>query len=168
MSVGGQPVEEVPVVQTERLELVGKTRDETRAYLETMPPEYRKEVSPEWLARLEASANIDPWVHGFAIRHRGSGVVIGTGGYTGPPDANGEVEIAYAIDEEHQGKGYATEAAGALVNFAYNHPAVRLVRAHTLPVANASTRVLTKCGFQKAGEIIDPNDGPVWRWVKPK
>ena len=60
------------------------------------------------------------------------------------------------------------EAAGALVNFAYNHPAVRLVRAHTLPVANASTRVLTKCGFQKAGEIIDPNDGPVWRWVKPK
>ena len=95
-------------------------------------------------------------------------MVIGTGGYTGPPDANGEVEIAYAIDEEHQGKGYATEAAGALVNFAYNHPAVRLVRAHTLPVANASTRVLTKCGFQKADEIIDPNDGPVWRWVKPK
>jgi len=158
----------VPAVLTERLELVAKTRDETVAYLDAMPAEYRKEVSPQWLALLEASANIDPWVHGFAIRHRGSGAVIGTCGFTGPPDANGEVEIAYGIDEEHQGNGYASEAAEALVKFAYGYESVRLLRAHTLPVANASSRVLTKCGFQKAGEIVDPNDGPVWRWVKPK
>ena len=156
-----------PTVRTERLELVAKTRDETRAYIDSLPPEYRKEVSPQWLALLEASADVDPWVHGFAVRYRDSGAVIGSGGFTGPPDAKGEVEIAYAIDEEHQGKGYATEVADALVKFAYKQEAVRLVRAHTLPVDNASTRVLTKCGFELAGEIIDPNDGPVWRWVKP-
>jgi RimJ/RimL family protein N-acetyltransferase len=159
---------DVPVVQTPNLELVAKTRDETRAFIESLPPEHRKEVSPQWLARLEASANIDPWVHGFAIRHRAIGAVIGTAGFTGPPDANGEVEIAYAVDPEHQGNGYATEAADALVNFAYAQEGVQLVRAHTLPETNASTRVLTKCGVHKAGDIVDPNDGLVWRWVKPR
>jgi RimJ/RimL family protein N-acetyltransferase len=157
---------DVPVLQTQRLALVAKTRDETRAYVDSLPPEYRKEVSAEWLALLAASADIDPWVHGFSVRRSDSGAVIGSAGFTGPPDANGEVEIAYAIDEEHQGKGYATEAADALVRFAYGHAAVRLVRAHTLREHNASTRVLTKCGFVKAGDIMDPNDGPIWRWVK--
>ena len=158
----------VPIFPTERLDLVAKTRDETRAYIDAMPPEYRKEVSPEWLARLDASADIDPWVHGFAIRLRAIGAVIGTAGFTGPPDANGEVEIAYAVDPEYQGRGYATEAADALVNYAYGFETVRLVRAHTLPVSSASTRVLSKCGFERVGEIVDPNDGPVWRWVKRK
>lgn len=159
---------DVPTLQTKNLELVPKTREETRAFIDAMPAEYRKEVSPEWLARLDASAHIDPWVHGFAIRHRASGAVIGTAGFTGPPDKHGEVEIAYGVDTEHQGKGYATEAAEALVLFAYGHESVRLVRAHTLPETNASTHVLTKCGFHKAGEIVDPNDGVVWRWLRPR
>jgi RimJ/RimL family protein N-acetyltransferase len=74
------------------------------------------------------------------------------------------VEIAYGIDPEHQGKGYATEAAAALVKFALDNGHVRVVRAHTLPEPNASTRVLTKCGFRRIGEVIEPDDGLVWRW----
>ena len=31
---------------------------------------------------------------------------------------------------------------------------------------NASTRVLTKCGFRHIGQVIDPEDGPVWRWER--
>jgi RimJ/RimL family protein N-acetyltransferase len=46
--------------------------------------------------------------------------------------------------------------------------AVRIVRAHTLPQANASTRVLEKCGFAHAGAIDDPEDGWVWRWDLPR
>jgi ribosomal-protein-alanine N-acetyltransferase len=41
-----------------------------------------------------------------------------------------------------------------------------VVRAHTLPNPNASTRVLTKCGFHRVGEVIDPEDGLVWRWER--
>jgi len=52
------------------------------------------------------------------------------------------------------------------VSFAFRHGQVRVVRAHTLPEANASTRVLTKCGFQRIGEVIDPEDGLVWRWER--
>ncbi len=29
---------------------------------------------------------------------------------------------------------------------------------------NASTRVLTKCKFKWVGEVMDPEDGLVWRW----
>jgi RimJ/RimL family protein N-acetyltransferase len=36
----------------------------------------------------------------------------------------------------------------------------------TFSEANASARVLTKCGFRPIGEVIDPEDGPVWRWEK--
>ncbi len=38
--------------------------------------------------------------------------------------------------------------------------------AHTCPEPNASTRVLTKCGFRRVGEVMDPDDGLVWRWEK--
>lgn len=82
------------------------------------------------------------------------------------PDADGLVEIAYGIDEAFQGHGYATEAAAALVDFAFADPRVRVVCAHTLCQAAASPRVLEKCGFTHVGEVVDPEDGPVWRFEK--
>jgi [ribosomal protein S5]-alanine N-acetyltransferase len=156
----------IPPVHTQHLRLVPRTRDEVRADIEHMPPEMRKEVSAAWLAQLEASAEIDPWIHGFTLIHENSGTAVGSCGFKGPPDAHGMVEIAYGIAPEHQGKGYATEAAAALVSYAFGSDAVRVVRAHTLPLPNASTRVLTKCGFQKIGEVIDADDGLVWRWER--
>lgn len=125
-----------------------------------------KDVSPDWLARLEASTTVDPWTHGFALVHLGSSRVIGAAGFKGPPGAEGVVEIAYGVVPDYQGKGYATEAAQALVAYALSDERVRVVRAHTLREANASTRVLAKCGFRCVGEVIDPEDGLVWRWER--
>ncbi len=93
-------------------------------------------------------------------------VIIGFGGYKGPPDADGMVEIAYGVVPAYEGRGYATEAAQALVTYAFGSGRVRAVRAHMLPEANASTNVLRKCGFACLGEVIDPEDGLVWRWEK--
>jgi ribosomal-protein-alanine N-acetyltransferase len=151
---------------TRNLQLVPRTRQEVRASIEQMAPEIRKEVSTTWLELLENSAEIDPWIHGFTLVHKNSGAAVGLCAFKGPPDAAGMVEIAYAIVPEHQGKGYATEAAAALVGYAFGSDQVQVVRAHTLPLVNASTRVLAKCGFQKLGEAIDPDDGLVWRWER--
>ena len=60
-----------------------------------------------------------------------------------------------------------TRVAQALAHYAFRSGRVSLVRAHTLPQENASTRVLTKCGFDFVGEVIDPEDGLVWRWELP-
>jgi len=126
------------------------------------------EVSAAWLERLRSAKVADPWTHGFAVIEESSQTVIGSAGFKGPPDDDGGVEIAYAIVPVKEGRGYATEAAAALVAFAFSDPRVRLIRAHTLPTANASTRVLTKCAFTRTGEIVDPDDGPVWRWQRAR
>jgi RimJ/RimL family protein N-acetyltransferase len=124
------------------------------------------DVSPHWLAALRTSSGPDPWRHGFFVVHRERGSVIGSAGFKGPPDSTGTVEIAYGIVPSFDGRGYATEAAVALVGFALASGQVRMVRAHTLPQANASTRVLLKCGFRHVGTVVDPDDGPVWRWER--
>ena len=153
-------------MQTKSLILVPHTLEGIRAQIEALPPEDKAQVSAGWLARLDAATVADPWEHGFALRQRETGAVVGTAGFKGPPTDGGMVEIAYGVAPEHQGKGYATEAAQALVDYALASGRVRIVRAHTLPQENASTRVLAKCGFRRVGEVIDPDDGLVWRWEK--
>lgn len=155
-------------ILTDNLKLLLQTPEEVLASIEAMSASDRAEVSPEWLARVKASTSADPWMHGFAVVHRASGTVIGSCGYKGPPGREAVVEIAYGVDPAYQGRGYATEAAGALIAFAFGSGRVRLVRAHTRPEESASTRVLTKCRFKRVGEMVDPEDGLVWRWeLKP-
>jgi ribosomal-protein-alanine N-acetyltransferase len=124
------------------------------------------EVAAAYLESLRAASTADPWLHGFAAIHRESGLVVGNGGFKGAPDPEGAVEIAYGIVPAFRSQGYATEVASGLIAFACDDSRVRLLRAHTLPESNASTRVLMKCGFAHRGEVIDPDDGPVWRWER--
>lgn len=153
-------------IPTENLRLVLQTVEETLAAIEALSSADRAYVSADWLARVRALSGPDPWSLGFAVVHRTSTAVVGSCGYKGPPDSDGMVEISYGTDPDHQGKGYATEAAEALVTYAFGDSRVRVVRAHTIEKANASGRVLTKCGFRSIGEVIDPEDGLVWRWEK--
>lgn len=146
------------------LKLVPRTREEVRANLEAMDAQSRAQISVDWWAKFEASATEDPWVHGFHLMSP-DGVNVGLGSFKGPP-VNGAVEIAYAVLPEHQGRGYATAAARAMVEFAFRSPEVRKVLAHTLPEGTASQRVLLKCGFAHTGETVDPDDGLVWRFEK--
>ena len=153
-------------MQTKSLKLVLQTIEEARAEVEAMSPADRAHVSADWFARLGALTSPDPWTLGFSLVHRDSETVVGSTGFKGPPTADGMVEISYGVNPEHQGKGYATESAQALTAYAFSSGKVRVVRAHTRPEPNASTRVLVKCGFRRIGEVIDPEDGLVWRWEK--
>lgn len=128
--------------------------------------EFLLAASPDFAARLQAATEPDPWKFGFAIMHKIDNVMIGLCGFTGPPDADGVVEIAYSIAPLYEGRGLATEAATALVEFAAQSGLVRTVRAHTLPEQNASTSVLGKCHFEKTGEIVDSENNLVWQWER--
>ncbi len=146
--------------------LVPKTRAEAFAMIEAMTSSEKAQVSADWLARLHASSASDPWVHGFAIVRTENGEVVGNCGFTAPPGDDGVVEIAYGVAPEHQGRGYATEAARALIEYAFASGKVRIVRAHTLSTGAASIRVLEKCGFRDVGEVDDPQDGRVRRFER--
>jgi len=38
----------------------------------------------------------------------------------------------------------------------------------TIPSNSASWRVLEKNGFVREGSKVDPDDGEVWNWIKPR
>lgn len=126
------------------------------------------DITQAYFAKLLAPGPADPFLHGFLIAHKSSNLLMGGCAFKGPPTDAGQVEIAYGIAPGFQGQGHATAAARMLIAFAEADARVRTVIAHTLPVANASGRVLTKCGFTKIGDVIDPDDGPVWRWERPR
>jgi [ribosomal protein S5]-alanine N-acetyltransferase len=153
-------------IPTPRLELILQTPDEVLAWVESLPPEVRAEVSPDWIARVRTTAAGDPWALSFSARLRDSGAAVGGCAFKGPPDGDGVVEVAYGINEEHRGRGYAAEATRALVAFAFADGRVRVVRAHTKPDNVASIRVLERCGFDRVGEVVDPEDGLVCRWER--
>jgi RimJ/RimL family protein N-acetyltransferase len=155
----------VTPIYTKNLTLRPNTVEDVRKLLDGMDADQRAQVSPDWLARVNAGT-ADAWTLGYTLVHRITEAGVGSCGFKGPPIEDGTVEIAYGVAPDHQGRGYATEAAAALAEHAFSSGEVRVVRAHTLPDAGASARVLEKCGFLRIGEVVDPEDGLVVRWEK--
>ena len=157
------------VIATERLELVPATPVLTRAALgppdllataidavvpASWPPQYLDAPALEYtLAKLAQGPEQAGWWMYFVVLREGEKgrTLIGSGGYVGPPSADGTVEIGYGIVPDHQRRGYASEAVRGLVRRAFGHAAVARVVAHTLPELEPSIGVLKKCGFRLTG-----------------
>ena len=152
------------ILLTDRLELTLQSPTDVLAWVETLPPEVRCELSPVWLDRLKRATGPDVWSCMFRIRLQSAGTEVGSCGFKGPPDESGMVEIAYGIDEPYRNQGFATEAAGALTEYGLSLNEVRVVRANTKSENAASERTLTKNGFVLMGQFEDPEDGWVNRW----
>jgi RimJ/RimL family protein N-acetyltransferase len=82
------------------------------------------------------------------IIERRTGLVVGSTGLFWPPH-DGVLELGYGIVASRRGRGYATEATGAMVEFALSAPGVHTVSAGAELTNPASVRVLEKCGFQR-------------------
>ena len=91
--------------------------------------------------------------------------LIGMCGFKDEPK-DGAVEIAYFTFPENEGRGYATGMAYCLVDFAKESQETHTVVAHTLKEESASTTILRRLGFEFQGEVVDPEDGSVWRWTQ--
>lgn len=89
---------------------------------------------------------------------------VGSCAFKSPPSEEGVVEIAYFTYPKDEGKGYATAMAAKLIALGSSSPDVTRIIAHTLPEKSASTRVLENNGMRFTGEVMDPEDGRVWRW----
>jgi RimJ/RimL family protein N-acetyltransferase len=69
------------------------------------------------------------------------------------------VELGFSFDPRHQGNGYATEAARALVDWAFSHGFHRVIG--RLEARNtASARVLEKLGMRREALLVENE------WVK--
>lgn len=155
---------------TTRLELVGGTVELARAEINNLPafarllnvpqpsnwpPPLNDEHSQKsFLNSLETAAPHEAgWHLWFCLRSEPR-TLLGSAGFKGAP-RDGVVEIGYSMLEEHQRNGYCTEAVRALIVWAFGHPDVQKVIAHTLLELLPSIRVMKKC------DMVFVGNGPV-------
>ncbi len=124
-----------------------------------------EDVSPSYFAQLRDSNGVDPWFHGFAVIDRESDMVVGNAGFKGPPDAEGIVEIAYGIVPAFEGKGYATEAALASRDYAYQKLGAKTLISLIHPDNAPSKHVATRMGarFEAMIDLADLEPHCVYR-----
>lgn len=161
------------MLSTERLDLVPSTVPTLRAAIEDSerlgmlldarvpggwPPDLLDAPALQWTVdRLREDPNAASWyMYWIVLRGEPARTLVGVAGYKGPPSLDGIVEIGYGVVPEHQRRGYATEAAQALVRNAFAEPKVQRVIAETLPSLEPSMAVLAKCGFDFIGEGSEP------------
>ena len=99
----------------------------------------------------------------FLYTSKMSKKLIGVGGFKNGPDDSGLVEIVYEILPSFKNMGLASEAASALIDYAFDHDA-KGIKAHTTPTEDASIHVLRKLGMTYIRNIPAPSGDEVWRW----
>lgn len=91
----------------------------------------------------------------FAIVLKESGKVVGNIGLIDDPKREYDRVrmMGYALGEAYWGRGYMTEAARALVNYAFETLDLAMISAYCFPSNERSRGVLMKLGFEYEGKL---------------
>ena len=101
-----------------------------------------------YLTQLKEDSSLLYWGSWLVIR-KADGIVIGDICFKGKPDENKVVEIGYGLLENYWNSGYATEAVGVLIQWAFRTSKVDKVVAETLRDNYGSIRVLEKSNMKQ-------------------
>jgi RimJ/RimL family protein N-acetyltransferase len=160
------------MVTTARLNLVASTAHLARAELhdrdafarglgasvpENWPPETLADALPLFLELAEANPQWEGWLGWYAVTSAQPSVLVGSAGFKGPPDGDGAAEVGYSVLPQFEGRGYATEMAAGLIEWARATGRARAILAQTTEDNIGSRRVLAKLGFVAAGPGEDPD-----------
>lgn len=159
-------------IETERLRLRRFTAEdwETLARFYSDDTIMRHMLPGRGLPRREAQERAKSNIHNFndhwsrrhygvwAVEDRQSGRLLGQCGLRWIPEAE-QTELLYLFSKTVWGRGLATEAGRAALDFAFTRTDLDRLIAVTAPQNNASQRVLSKLGFSPAGEA------PLWERV---
>lgn len=123
------------------------------------PGEYDRDAMTYFLEKLTAGGRDAAGWYGWYALRKAEGdtprTLVGSGGFTGPPDAAGTAEIGYSIAADWRGQGLATELVSGLVQQAAATGQVRRLVAHTQPENLASQYVLLRNGFTSVGTDVN-------------
>jgi RimJ/RimL family protein N-acetyltransferase len=156
-----------PLIETARLMMrpfaIDDVDDLSRLWVD---PGVRKflwddQVIPRETAIAVVESSIESFVnHGFgfwAICFKNDPELIGFGGlrhFTEDGGVTSEVEILYGVAPECWGKGVATEAAGAVLNYGFEECELAHIYAGADPPNVASFRVIEKLGMNFSRKMV--------------
>jgi RimJ/RimL family protein N-acetyltransferase len=127
---------------------------------------YGEVLSPEETRNLLAQKVASPawtregdWLTVAAVE-RASGVTVGDVSLRWVGERDRTAEIGFIFDPRHQGKGFATEAARALLDWAFGPAGLHRVIGRTEARNTASARVLEKLGMRLEAHFVENE------WVK--
>jgi ribosomal-protein-alanine N-acetyltransferase len=127
------------------------------------PPPETDDVLEWFRATLTNDPAIAPWFFRWIVDKR-ERRLVGSAGFSGYPDEQGVILCGYGIYPADEGKGYASEAAAALVRWALEQDGVRTVRA-TIPTWHiASQRVSAKAGLTYRNDMPSDEYGTLQVW----
>jgi len=156
-------------IPTERLDLVLLTRCWLNAYVDGAPlPDLGFADPDDFLTdgahvvhlrteQLAQDPTQGPWLL-RAIVLRATGCAVGYVNFHAPPDERGMVEIGYQVLPRHRRRGYATEAATGMWEWAARQGAL-VLRASVSPDNEASLAMVRRAGLVQVKSQIDDVDG---------
>jgi RimJ/RimL family protein N-acetyltransferase len=110
------------------------------------------------------------WVQ-LSVEERDTGRLVGDVGLSPAETEPGVIKVGYTMAPAFQGRGYATEAVAALIDYAFDKLGADVVRAYASAENAPSIRVAEKVGLQLM-ERFEGRDGDhVWfgvRYEKPR
>lgn len=74
-------------------------------------------------------------------------------------------DYGYRLDEKFWGKGYATEASYAWLDYGFNDMKIEIMNAYAHHANGASNHILGKIGMSLIEDYPD-KDGVIWNWWK--
>jgi RimJ/RimL family protein N-acetyltransferase len=147
-----------PVLVTERLVLRPPHEDDVpdlvrladnrhvAEMLARMPHPYGEAEALAFLAMARAKRGREAV---YAVTIAETGAFVGCAGLN---NTERGLELGYWIGEPYWRRGYATEAAHALVDLAFRATDIQVLHVSARVINPASRRVIHKCGFQYAGQ----------------
>ncbi len=128
-----------------------ETLDETKEIIEYVRKQY-----------------LDNGIGRFAVVLKDTNEFIGWAGikFITEPE-NGQVnfyDFGYRLNEKFWGKGYATEASYAWLDYGYNQMNIKIMNAYAQSANGASNHILQKIGMTLKEQYL--SDGVQWNWYE--
>jgi RimJ/RimL family protein N-acetyltransferase len=152
----------IPTLETERLTLRALREDDVPAMFDLLQdPDVVRYVGDRHVPTLQETWRyvagwLGHWVlRGYgqwAIEERGSGRLVGRAGIINPADWPG-AEVGYLLGREWWGRGYATEAARAAMDWGFERVGFDELLSLIDPANHASIAVATRLGEALRGEV---------------
>lgn len=128
----------------------------------TDPDHVRQEIE-DMLRRVPGETG--GWVQ-FTVETLEDDTLVGDVGLRVAEDEPGVVMVGYTMAPAAQGKGYATEAVGVLVDYAFRTLGAQIARAYADAANAPSVRVGEKVGLVVVERFDGQHEGETWHGVR--